>query len=65
MQSICAFFVVPFSNAKVVGSFRMARLKRVPALKLKISPVFQIVNFAEVLLLTDLGNYTTSTLKAL
>ena len=46
-------FVVPFSNAKVVGSFRMARLKRVPALKLKISPVFQIVNFAEVLLITE------------
>ena len=47
-------FVVPFSNAKVVGSFRMARLNMFRRkVLLKISPALQVVNFAEVLLITE------------
>ena len=60
-------YVVPFSNAKVVGSFRMARPKHVPAQSgcLKFLQPQEVVNFSEVLLFTECRTALASTLKAL
>ena len=66
-----AIYVVPFSNAKVVGSFRMARLnmfRRWSGAAKNFSSLRtsrEVVYFAEVLLFTEYANYTPSTLKAL
>jgi hypothetical protein len=50
-------YVVPFSNAKVVGSFRMARLNMFRRWSLKfLQPDIHrqpVVNFSEVLLITE------------
>jgi hypothetical protein len=59
-------YVVPFSNAKVVGSFRMARLNMFRRkVLLKISPASRGSKFFGSLAVHGMSNCTPSTLKAL